>query len=83
MKNLRVRLPEQTHNRVQAEAARARVPATALAREAIDAWLRHKEKTARDQAITEYAAEMAGSDSDLDPELETAGIQHLVKTIKR
>ena len=35
---------------------------------------------ARQDAITAYAAEMAGTPLDLDTDLESAGIEHLVKT---
>ena len=34
-------------------------------------------KKARHEAIAAYAAEMAGSEFDLDPDLEAAGIEHL------
>jgi len=82
MKNFHLPLPEQTYSRLRAEAERTQVPATALAREAIDLWLRNQLRNARHQAIAAYAAEMAGSDLDLDPVLESAGIEHLVKTGK-
>jgi hypothetical protein len=58
------------------------VPATALAREAIDSWLRQQRRKARHAAISAYAAEVAGTDLDLDPKLELAGIEHLVETGK-
>ncbi|MGA2154165.1 MAG: hypothetical protein ABSH37_07105 [Bryobacteraceae bacterium] len=82
MKNFHLPLPEQTYSRLRAEAERTQVPATALAREAIDLWLRNQLRNARYQAIAAYAEEMAGSDLDLDPVLESAGIEHLVKTGK-
>ena len=83
MKNFHLPLPEQTYAQLRAQAERARVPATTLAREAIDAWLRNQLRQARHDSIAAYAAEMAGTDLDLDSELESAGIQHLVKTGKR
>jgi hypothetical protein len=58
------------------------VPATSLAREAIDLWLRQQLRKARHEAIASYAAEMAGSNLDLDPELESAGIEQLIETSK-
>ena len=79
MKNFHVPLPEQTYDHLRAEAERTQVPATALAREAIDAWLREQLRKARHDAIAAYAAKMAGTDLDLDPVLEAAGIEHLVK----
>jgi len=80
MKNFHLPLPEETYNHLKAEAARAQVPATILAREAIDSWLRQQLRRARHAAIADYAAEMAGTDLDLDSDLELAGIEHLVKT---
>ena len=82
MKNFHVPLPEQTYSHLRAEAERAQVPATILAREAIDSWLRQQLRKARHDAITAYAADMAGTNFDLDPGLESAGIEHLVKTGK-
>ena len=80
MKNFHLPLPDQTYSLLRAEAERTRVPATSLAREAIDLWLREKARKARHEAIAAYAAELAGTDLDLDPDLESAGIHHLMKT---
>ena len=82
MKNFHLPLPEETYNHLRAEAERALVPATALAREAIDCWLRQQRRKERHDQIAAYAAEMAGTQFDLDPDLEAAGIEHLVKTVK-
>ena len=82
MRNFHLPLPEQTYTHLRAEAERAKLPATALAREAIDWWLRQQLRKARHDRIAAYAAEMAGTDLDLDPNLEAAGIEHLVKTGK-
>jgi hypothetical protein len=80
MKNFHLPLPDQTYIRLRAEAERTQVPATTLAREALDEWLRHQSRKARQDAIAAYAAEMAGTTLDLDTDLESAGIEHLVKT---
>ena len=82
MKNFHLPLPEQTYTRLRAEAERTQVPATSLAREAIDWWLRQNMRGARHEAIAAYAAQVAGTKLDLDPDLESAGIDHLVKTGK-
>ena len=82
MKNFHLPLPDQTYKQLRAEAERTQVPATILAREAIDLWLRHQLRAARHAAIATYAAEMAGSNFDLDTDLESAGIEHLMKTGK-
>ncbi len=82
MKNFHLPLPEQTYLRLRAEAERTKVPATTLAREAVDVWLRQQSRQARLDAIAAYANEMAGTPLDLDVDLESAGIEHLVKTGK-
>ena len=82
MKNFHLPLPERTYSNLKAEAERAQVPATILAREAIDLWLRQQLRKARHAAIAAYAAGMAGTKIDLDPDLESAGIDHLVKAGK-
>jgi hypothetical protein len=82
MKNFHLPLPDQTYDHLKAEAKRAQVPATILAREAIDSWLGEQLRRARHDAIAAYAVEMAGTSSDLDSELEKAGIEHLVKAGK-
>lgn len=82
MKNFHLPLPEQTYAHLRAEAERMQVPATTLAREAVDAWLRQQFRKARRDAIAAYAEEMAGTNLDLDSGLESAAIQHLLKAGK-
>ena len=82
MKNFHLPLPEQTYIRLRAEAERTQIPATTLAREAVDGWLRQQSRKARHEAIAGYATEMAGTHLDLDTDLESAGIEHLVTTGK-
>jgi site-specific recombinase XerC len=73
-------LPEQTYGALCAEAERRRVPATSLARQALQEWLRARKKLATQQAIAIYASEMAGTESDLDPRLEAAGLEFLLES---
>ena len=82
MKNFHLPLPEQTYNHLKEQAERVGTPATTLARQAVDLWLQQQSRKARHDAIAAYAAEAAGTDFDLDPELEAAGIEHLVKAGK-
>jgi len=79
MKNFHLPLPEQTYAHLKAEAERMHVPATTLAREAVDGWLRQQFRKARQDAIASYAAEMAGTLLDLDSDLESVAIEHLIK----
>ena len=83
MKNFHLPLPEQTYAQLRAEAERTQVPATILAREAIDLWLRYQLRAARHAAIAAYAKEAAGTNLDLDRDLGSAAIEHLVKSGKK
>lgn len=80
MKNFHLPLPDHTYASLRTHAERARLPATTLAREAIEAWLRDQQRKDRRDAIAAYAAQMAGTGLDLDQDLESAGIEHLLKT---
>lgn len=82
MRNFHVPLPDHAHSELREFALRARIPATTLAREAIEAWLREAKRRQRDAEITKYAEEMAGTTQDLDPALEAAGVEHLLGTTK-
>jgi hypothetical protein len=82
MKNFHLPLPEETYARLRTESERAKIPATALAREAIDAWLRLQARAARHEAIASFARRMGGTGLDLDPYLEAAGIEHVLETTK-
>ncbi|MBI1788387.1 MAG: hypothetical protein HYR60_12670 [Acidobacteria bacterium] len=82
MKNFHLPLPEQTYASLRAEAERTGVPATTLAREAVDWWLRQQSRKARHDAIAAYATEMAGTHLDLDADLESAGTEYLVNARK-
>jgi plasmid stability protein len=79
VKNFHLPLPENTYKRLRVEAGTETNPATALAREAIDSWLRDQARKARHEAIAAYAVEMAGTELDIDRELEAAGIEHLTR----
>jgi len=80
MRNFHLPLPEETYSRLRTESQRTKVPATTLAREAVEWWLREQLRKVRQEAIAAYAEEMAGTRLDLDPELEKAGIELLMKT---
>ena len=77
MKNFHVPLPNQTYESLQLEAQRSQLPATSVAREAIQAWLAARKRAERKKAIAAYAAEMAGTEMDLDTNLEDATLEIL------
>jgi hypothetical protein len=53
--------------------------ATSLAREAIDLWLKQQLGKVRHAEIAAFAAESAGTPLDLNPGLESAGVEHMLK----
>ena len=79
MRNFHLPLPPSTYANLRAEAERCQVPATTVAREAIAIGLGAKRKLARRKAIREYAEAMAGTQFDLDRELEAAGIEEILR----
>jgi hypothetical protein len=79
MKNFHLPLPDQVYDALKIEAQRSQVPATSMARHAIQSWLAARRKAARKQAIADYAAENAGTELDLDRALEGATLEFLVE----
>ena len=75
MKNFHLPLPEEVYTALREQAAALSRPATVIAREAIEFWLRERQRASVREAIAEYAAEHAGTTSDLDPALEAASLQ--------
>ena len=80
MRNFHVPLPDEFYRDLREEAERSSRPATALARQAIELWLRRQKKVARHQVVAAFAAEQVGTPFDLDPELEAASVEHLIAT---
>jgi hypothetical protein len=82
MKNFHLPLPDQIYDELksEAEAERSRMPATSMARYAIQTWLAARKKTARRQAIAAYATEMAVTEFDLDRALESATLDLLLES---
>ena len=69
------RLPEPTYRRLRDAARRAKQPATAIARYAIESGLRQERKAMLHEAIATYATKTAGTRADRDPELEIASLE--------
>ena len=76
--NMHVPLPTDIHARLKAESKRSGQPTTVLVREAVAAWLAERERAALHDAIADYAQTVAGTPADLDPELESAAVEHLL-----
>jgi hypothetical protein len=78
-KTFRLLLPEALYTELRSAAREARRPTTRFAQELVRASLDQWRRERRRQEIAVYARQVAGSSEDLDPELERAGIQSLVK----
>ena len=77
MKDFHLPLPERTYLELRAVAEHEHLPATSIARQAIQEWLRERKKAAMRRAIAAYAADVAGTELDLDTRLEAATIEFL------
>lgn len=75
--NFHVPLDEALYAQLRRQAEEQQLPATTLAREAIGSWLKQQAKLERSRQLAEYAAQVAGTDEDLDPELEEASTEFL------
>lgn len=75
--NFHLPLPPEIHQMLREEAERSGQPATAVAREALQSWLTERRKQRRYQEIAGWASEHAGTDLDLDSDLEEAGLEAL------
>ena len=77
-KNFHLPLDPALHDRLRREALRSGRPATELAREAIEAALAERARMVLHEAIADYAVATAGTEADLNPELERAATEHLL-----
>ncbi len=75
MKNFHVPLPENLYKQLRLEANKSNRPATELARNAIEEWLGEKRKNDIQNAIIDYAKNNAGTNHDIDKELENITIE--------
>jgi len=83
LKNFHLPLPEDVYEALRHEASLLHRPATAIAREAIEEWLRDRRRTVVRESIAAYAAQHAGTTADLDPALEKAALEALRPTKPR
>lgn len=78
-KNFHLPLPDLLYRRLRREAERSGTPATRLVRNALEQYLRERERQAVHDAIVEYALEMAGTGVDLDEDLQAASLECLAQ----
>jgi hypothetical protein len=75
--NFHVPMPARLYRDLRIEAERRGVPATALVRQVIEEWIEAHRRLVVAEAIAAYAADVAGTRADLDPELEAAAVEAL------
>jgi len=78
MFNFHLPLPEDLHEMLKEEVEHSGQPATSLAREALLHWLAQRRKQRLHEEIAAFARAQAGTELDLDEELEQAGIDSLL-----
>jgi hypothetical protein len=76
--NFHVPLSEELYRLLRTEAERVQQPATVVAHNAIAWWLEQRAKETLHDSIRAYAEHHAGTDVDLDPDLEQAIVEHLL-----
>jgi predicted transcriptional regulator len=79
MRHLNVPLDDDLYQRLRAEAERTGRPATRVVREAIVRLLEEARREAIHEGIVTYAAAVAGSRDDLDPDLEETARAELLR----
>jgi mRNA interferase MazF len=67
IKNFHLPLPEELYEALRHEAARLGRPATAVARDAVEAWLGERRRAMVKEAIARCTGKQAGTEADLDP----------------
>ena len=80
MRNFHLPLSDEVYQDLRQEALRTGRPATSVARQAIEHWLKARKKTVRHEAIAAFAAEYGGNALDLDFDMEAAFIEQLLAT---
>ena len=75
--NFHLPLPSELHDMLREESAVSGQPATSLAREALRDWLEQRKRGRLHAEIAAFASKHAGTNLDLDEDLEHAGIDLL------
>lgn len=83
LSNFHLPLPSHLRDMLHDEAERAGLPATVLAREALQSWLTQRRRQRLHDEIAAWANEHAGTDLDLNRDLEQAGLESLADELAR
>ena len=77
LKKLNLPLPLEMHEALFAESRELGVPATRLVRSLLENWLRERRRVRRREQVRRFATDCAGTELDLDPELEAVAVEEL------
>lgn len=77
-RNFHVPLPESLYQKLRQEATLQGQPATALTRAALEDYLKEQERKRVREEFATWIKANAGSELDLDPDLEAAGIESML-----
>lgn len=83
MHNFHLPLPTDVYEGLREMARRLSVPATQLARQALEEWLRQQRVNAVHEELASYARSHVGTAADLDEPLEGAAVEHLLSGEKK
>lgn len=83
MHNFHLPLPTDVYEGLRETARRLSVPATQLARQALEEWLRQQRVNAVHEELASYARAHGGTAADLDEPLEGAAVEHLLSGEKK
>ncbi len=76
--NLHVPLPESLYQKLRQEAALQGQPATVITRAALESYLQELERKRLRREFADWIKANAGTELDLDQELEAAGIENML-----
>lgn len=76
-KKMNLPLPPEMHEALFAESREMGVPTTRLVRRVLKDWLEERGRTRRREEIRRFAEAYAGTEIDLDSDLETAATEEL------
>lgn len=79
MKSVVLTLPDDVHTAVERAAQLERKAAPELIVDVVANWLATRATPDTERQLTEYVQVVAGTRDDLDPDLETAGIESLLE----
>jgi predicted DNA-binding protein len=75
--NFHLPLPTPVYQRLKQAAEQRQLPATQVAKQALESWLDEQERLTLHEELAAYAADVAGSTADLDEPLAAAALVHL------